>query len=69
MASDRLADLEAKIQGLLELTRELKRRNAHLEERLRRWEKERDWLRGRVTKALTELNSIEPEGARDSSRA
>jgi hypothetical protein len=54
----------------------LKRRNAQLESRLReadaklarqessvrRWEKEREWLRGRLKKALGELDSIKFEG-------
>jgi len=80
MATDRLADLEAKVKELIERSNQLKRRNAQLVERLReadtrlagqatslrRWEKEREWLRGRLRKALDELNSIEFEGNQDS---
>jgi chromosome segregation ATPase len=79
MASDKLADLEAKVRSLIERSDQLKRRNAQLAERLRdadtrlsgqaatlrRWEKEREWLRGRLRKALDELDSIEFEGDRD----
>ena len=69
MALNKLVDLESKVKTL----HELKRRNAQLEERLReadgrlikkdavmrRWEKERTWLRGRVRKVLGELEAIE----------
>ena len=70
MSTSKLADLEAKVKVLIERSHELKRRNALLEDRLqeadarwarreasiRRWEKEREWLRGRVKKALSELD-------------
>lgn len=76
MSFSRLADLEAKVKGLIEHSQELKRRNAQLEDRLReadarfarqgghlrRWEKEREWLRARLQKALNELESIEFKG-------
>lgn len=78
MAIIKLADLEAKVKGLIERSQELKQRNAQLEDRLReydarlarqeasirRWEKEREWLRGRLKKALGDLDSIEMEGGR-----
>ncbi len=78
MATSKLADLEAKVKGLIERSHELKRRNAQLEDRLRecdsrlvrqeasirRWEKDREWLRGRLRKALGDLDSIEVEGGR-----
>ena len=77
MSTSKLADLEAKVKVLIERSHELKRRNALLEDRvraadarsarhgasIRRWEKEREWLRGRVKKALNELDSIEPDGS------
>jgi hypothetical protein len=66
MSSDRLANLEAKVKGLIAHTYELKRQNAHMEDRLRRWEREREWLRGRLLKALGELNTIVPERDRES---
>jgi chromosome segregation ATPase len=70
---NKLVDLEAQVKGLIAHLQELKRRNAQLEERLRavdgrlskqdatlrRWEKERDWLRGKVRKVLGELEAIE----------
>jgi chromosome segregation ATPase len=76
MAASKLADLEVKVKGLIERSQELKRRNAQLEDRLReaeaklarrdsstrRWEKEREWVRGRLRKALEELDSIKFEG-------
>lgn len=75
MATSKLADLEVKVKGLIERSQELKRRNTHLESRLReadaklarqeasvrRWEKEREWLRGRLRKALEALGSIKFE--------
>jgi len=78
MSFPKLAELEAKIKGLIEHAHELKRRNAQLETRLResedrvarhtvslrRLEKEREWLRGRVRRTLGELHSIESEGDR-----
>ena len=77
MPTSKLADLETKVKVLIERSHELKRRNALLEDRLReadtrsvrqvasirRWEKEREWLRGRLKKALNELDSIEPDGS------
>jgi chromosome segregation ATPase len=70
---NKLVDLEAQVKGLIAHLQELKRRNAQLEERLRavdgrlskqdatlrRWEKDRDWLRGKVRKVLGELEAIE----------
>ena len=76
MATSKLADLEVKVKGLIERSQELKRRNAQLENRIReadaklarqessvrKWEKEREWMRGRLKKALEELGSIKFEG-------
>ena len=73
MSLNKLADLEAKVKTLIAHLQELKRRNAQLEERLRevdgrltkkdatmrRWEKERTWLRGKLRKVLGELEAIE----------
>jgi predicted nuclease with TOPRIM domain len=73
MSLNKLADLESKVKTLIAHLQELKRRNAQLEERLRevdgrltkkdatmrRWEKERIWLRGKLRKALGELEAIE----------
>ena len=73
MPLNKLADLESKVKTLIAHLQELKRRNAQLEERLRevdgrltkkdatmrRWEKERTWLRGKLRKALGELEAIE----------
>jgi predicted nuclease with TOPRIM domain len=73
MSLNKLADLESKVKTLIAHLQELKRRNAQLEERLRevdgrltkkdatmrRWEKERTWLRGKLRKALGELEAIE----------
>jgi len=73
MTVNKLPDLESKVKTLITHLQELKRRNAQLEERLReadgrltkkdavmrRWEKERTWLRGRVRKILGELEAIE----------
>jgi len=73
MSLNKLADLESKVKTLIAHLQELKRRNAQLEERLRevdgrltkkdatmrRWEKERTWLRGKLRKAVGELEAIE----------
>jgi len=73
VALNKLIDLESQVKGLIAHLQELKRRNAELEERLRavdgrltkqdatlrQWEKERDWLRGKVRKVLAELEAIE----------
>ena len=73
MSLNKLVDLESQVKGLIAHLQELKRRNAQLEERLRavdgklskqdatlrRWEKDRDWLRGKVRKVLGELEAIE----------
>ena len=73
MTVNKLPDLESKVKTLITHLQELKHRNAQLEERLReadgrltkkdavmrRWEKERTWLRGRVRKILGELEAIE----------
>jgi len=42
--------------------READARLARQEASVRKWEKERDWLRGRIKKALEELGSIKFEG-------
>ena len=68
-----MAALEAKVKELIRHSTGLKRRAAQLESRLReadtrlarhttdscRWEKEREWLRGRLRKILGELELIE----------
>jgi predicted nuclease with TOPRIM domain len=73
MSLNKLADVESKVKTLIAHLQELKRRNAQLEERLRevdgrlskkdavmrRWEKERTWLRGKLRKVLGELEAIE----------
>ena len=73
ISSNKLADLEAQVTSLLAHLEELKRRNAHLEERLRevderlsiehamvrRWEKERGWLRSKLNSVLGDLEAIE----------
>lgn len=73
MSLNKLVDLESKIKSLIAHLQALKRRNAQLEERLRevdgrltkqdvtmrRWEKERAWLRGKLRKTLGELEAIE----------
>ena len=73
MSLTKLEDLELKVKGLITHLQELKRRNAQLEDRLREtdgrlakqettirhWEKERDWLRGKLRKVLGELEAIE----------
>lgn len=73
MALDTMAALEAKVKELIKHSTEMKRRAAVLESRLRdadaklarhaadsrRWEKEREWLRGRLRKILGELELIE----------
>jgi len=70
---DKMASLEAKVKELIKHTTGLKRRAVQLESRLReadaklarhvadsrRWEKEREWLRGRLRKILGELTLIE----------
>jgi chromosome segregation ATPase len=70
---DKMASLEAKVKELIKHTTGLKRRAVQLESRLReadaklarhmddsrRWEKEREWLRGRLRKILGELAVIE----------
>ena len=73
ISSNKLADLEAQVKGLITHLQELKGRNADLEERLRevdgnltsqttrlrRWEKERGWLRAKLTSVLGDLEAIE----------
>ena len=70
---DKMAALEAKVKELIKHSTGLKRRAVQLESRLReadaklarhvadsrRWEKEREWLRGRLQKILGELALIE----------
>lgn len=80
MASgNKVAALEAKVKEIIRHSAELKRRTAMLETRLReadarlarqstevrRWEKERDWIRGRLKKILGELELIENGGGND----
>ena len=73
MSLNKLADLESQVKGLIAHLQELKRRNMQLEDRLRdvdgkmnkqdvairRWEKERDWLRAKLRKVMGELEAIE----------
>ena len=73
LSSNKLADLEAQVKSLIVHLHELKGRNARLEERLRevdgrvtsqnstlrQWEKERDWLRAKLSGVLGELENIE----------
>lgn len=70
---DKMAALEAKVKELIKHSTGLKRRAVQLESRLReadaklarhvaysrRWEKEREWLRGRLRKVLNELALVE----------
>ena len=80
MASgNKIAAVEAKVKEIIKQSAELKRRTALLETRLReadtrlarqsaevrRWEKERDWVRGRLRKILGELELIESDGDKD----
>ncbi len=79
MAADKIATLEAKVKELIKHSADLKRRAAllatHLREAdakltrqtsdTRRWEKEREWLRGRLKKILGELSLLESDGDRD----
>ena len=76
---NKIAALEAKVKEIIRHSAELKRRTALLETRLRdadarlarqatearRWEKERDWIRGRLKKILGELELIEGGGDND----
>jgi len=79
MPSDKLSTLESKVKDLIKHSAELKQRTAVLETRLReadarlarqaaevrRWEKERDWMRGRLRRILDELELIESDGDKD----
>ncbi len=80
MAGDnKITALETKVKEIIKHSAELKRRTALLEARLRdadarlarqsaevrRWEKERDWMRGRLKKVLGELELIERDGDKD----
>lgn len=80
MASgNKIAALEAKVKEIIKHSAELKRRTALLEARLqesdarlarqaievRRWEKERAWIHGRLRKILGELELIEGDGDKD----
>ncbi len=70
---DKMAALEAKVKELIRHSTGLRQRAAQLESRLReadaklarhaadsrRWDKEREWLRGRLRKILGELELIE----------
>lgn len=76
---DKIAALEAKVKEIIRHSAEVKRRAALLETRLRdadarlarqaaearRWEKERDWVRGRLQKILGELELLESDGDKD----
>lgn len=76
---NKIAALEAKVKEIIRHSAELKRRTALLETRLReadarlarqatearRWEKERDWIRGRLKKILGELELLESDGDND----
>jgi chromosome segregation ATPase len=69
----KLADLEARVKGLIAHSQDLKRRNAQLMDRLReadarlaqqtlairQWEQEREWLRTHLKTVLAELEAIE----------
>jgi chromosome segregation ATPase len=73
ISSNKLADLEAQVKSLITHLQELKGRTAYLEERLReadgrltsqiatlrRWEKERGWLRAKLSNVLRDLEAIE----------
>jgi len=73
ISSNKFADLEAQVKILIAHLQELKGRNAHLEERLRevdgrltsqnatlrRWEKERGWLRAKLSGVLGDVEAIE----------
>ncbi len=80
MASgNKITALEAKVKEIIKQSADLKRRTSMLETRLReadarlarqasearRWEKERDWVRGRLKKILGELELIEGCGDND----
>jgi septal ring factor EnvC (AmiA/AmiB activator) len=79
MPGDKLSTLEAKVKELIKHSAELKRRTALLETRLReadarlarqtaevrRWEKERDWMRGRLRKILGDLELIESDSDKE----
>ncbi len=83
MAADKIATLEAKVKELIKHSADLKRREALLEAQLReadaklarqtsdtrRWEKEREWLRGRLKKILGELSLLESDGDRDAGKS
>ncbi len=74
-----IAALEARVKAIITHAAGLKRRAALLETRLReadariarqaaearRWEQERDWLRGRLKNILGELALIESDGDKD----
>ena len=76
---NKIAALEARVKEIIKHSAELKRRTALLETRLReadarlvrqaaearRWEKERDWVRGHLKKILGELELIESDGDKD----
>lgn len=79
VAGRHIEALEARVKAIIKQSAELKRRVALLEARLlesntrlvkqaaqaKQWEKERDWLRGRLKHILGELELIEVDGARD----
>ena len=76
---NKISALETRVKEIIKHSSELKRRVATLETRLReadarmarqaaearRWEKERDWLRGRLKKILGELELVESSGDTD----
>lgn len=73
MALDRLDALESRVGDLVALVQDLKRRNAALEEELRRarqrlvgrsddsrrWERERQEIRNRIEKVLGQIEVLE----------
>jgi chromosome segregation ATPase len=73
MALDRLDALETRIRDLVKLVQELKRKNALLEEEIktarqrlhsqddsnRRWEKERNDIKSRIEKVMSEIELLE----------
>lgn len=76
---NKIEALEARVKEIIKHSADLKRRAAMLETRLleanarvvrqaaevRQWEQERDWLRGRLTHILGELDLIESDGGHD----
>jgi chromosome segregation ATPase len=73
MGLDRLDALETRISDLVKLVQELKRKNASLEDEIRaarqrlasqddsnrRWEKERNDIKSRIEKVMSEIELLE----------